>query len=589
MPGTPVLLRHDHFAGRAATRIERVLAVGRIFLAGTGLLAAYFDPSEIGHVRDLTYAVLLGYVAYSLAILIYLRSTSRVASAQAWWLHGVDILWAAALVLVSQGPISPYFLFFFFAVISAAYRWGLRETVWTAVVIVTVLVTEVAVESFSSSRWFTPGNPELDREIVGVAYLLLAGVLLGHLAEQDKLARAELAAIADATRQPHVHLGLGGSVTAVARGLLATFRADAVAVVVRDNEVGLTHLWEVTHAADGESSHRRRLTTETEQETWLFPDPGRTWHATGERSAAGATEARVTEPDLWPLGRDQVTLPEAFVSARRFRTVTVVNMGLIGEWQARAYLFDISRRSSLERSLHFLEALAEHVTPGFTNLFLLRRLRERAGAAERAHVARELHDGTIQSLVGIEMRVAAIRRESHQTVDQIRADLGEIQGLLRGEVLDLRELMQALRPVELDSSEQLADVLAKLVERFRSDTGIAARFIASGDRISLPPGKAIEIVRITQEALVNVRKHSRARNVLVRLTGANGTSSLLVEDDGLGFAFEGRLSADELDALRIGPAIIKERARLAGARLAIDSKPGSGTRLEIVLTEGMHV
>ena len=118
MPGTPVLLRHDHFAGRAATRIERVLAVGRIFLAGTGLLAAYFDPSEIGHVRDLTYAVLLGYVAYSLAILIYLRSTNRVAPAQAWWLHGVDILWATALTLVSQGPISPYFLFFFFAVIS---------------------------------------------------------------------------------------------------------------------------------------------------------------------------------------------------------------------------------------------------------------------------------------------------------------------------------------------------------------------------------------------------------------------------------------------------------------------------------------
>jgi two-component system nitrate/nitrite sensor histidine kinase NarX len=98
----------------------------------------------------------------------------------------------------------------------------------------------------------------------------------------------------------------------------------------------------------------------------------------------------------------------------------------------------------------------------------------------------------------------------------------------------------------------------------------------------------LEIVRIVQEALANVRRHSQARNVLVRLTADGGTCSLVVEDDGLGFEFEGRLSGRELDERRIGPAIIKERARIAGALLAVDSTRGAGARVELTFSEDLH-
>ena len=68
------------------------------------------------------------------------------------------------------------------------------------------------------------------------------------------------------------------------------------------------------------------------------------------------------------------------------------NMGLSEEWRGRVYVFDAANADNLERSLHFLESLTEHITPALTNVFLLRRLRSRAGAVERARVARELHD-----------------------------------------------------------------------------------------------------------------------------------------------------------------------------------------------------
>jgi signal transduction histidine kinase len=85
-----------------------------------------------------------------------------------------------------------------------------------------------------------------------------------------------------------------------------------------------------------------------------------------------------------------------------------------------------------------------------------------------------------------------------------------------------------------------------------------------------------------------VRKHSQARNALVRITTDNGICRLVIEDDGRGFEFEGRLSARDLDERRVGPAIIKERARLLGGQLAVDSTPGAGARVEVTLNGGSH-
>ena len=592
MPATSAFVAFGP-ATRPAARVERVLAVGRAFLTVTGLIAIYLDPTEPARLREVTYGVLFAYAVFSLAVLAFLNSTARVRPMHGHVLHGLDILWTSALTFVSEGPVSPFFLFFLFVVLAAAYRWGFRGTAGTAVITVGVFLLETAIAATGpwKATWFAGIEFELNQTILRVAYLLLTGVFLGYLAEQDKHSRAELAAIAAAARQPHVNLGLGGSVSAIARALQDTFGAPSVAIVVRDHETRRTLLWQLDGPAakDARATVRRLELDPEQQATWFFQDCGGAWHVgAGANGDGRAATASAIEADAWRLKRVSLDLPAAVMAARPFRTVTAVNMGLASEWQGRAYLFDARDSGGLERRLHFLDALAEHVTPALTNVFLLRRLRARAGAAERARVARELHDGSIQSLFGIEMKIAAIRRESHRSASQIEAELAGVQDLLRREILSLRELMQALRPLELDSGEQLPDVLADVVERFRRDTGISARFIAAGDRIPLPPAAAVEVVRIVQEALVNVRKHSGARNALVRLTGDRGTCRIVVEDDGRGFDFEGRLSMRELDERRVGPAIIKERARIAGAELAVDSTPGAGARVELAFPETHH-
>ena len=209
--------------------------------------------------------------------------------------------------------------------------------------------------------------------------------------------------------------------------------------------------------------------------------------------------------------------------------------------------------------------------------------RSRAGAVERARVARELHDTVIQSLISIEMQIDVLRRRgTHDS--QLPSELQRVQGLLRQEVLNLRELMQTMRPPDV-GPHQLLDFIAQLVERFSRDTGVATRFVSELQEVTLPAATCRELARVVQEALVNVRKHSGAQSAMVHFGSQSGAWKLVIDDDGKGFPFTGRFSLTELDDLRRGPTVIKERVRAVGGDMVLESSPGHGSRLEITIPQ----
>ena len=113
------------------------------------------------------------------------------------------------------------------------------------------------------------------------------------------------------------------------------------------------------------------------------------------------------------------------------------------------------------------------------------------------------------------MQVDVMRRQA-EAGKPIGGELGRIQGLLREEVLKLRELMQQMKAIDVDA-QRLLGVLRDTVERFQRETGISARFVTDLEELDMPQRVCREILRIVQEGLVNVRKHSGARHALVRL------------------------------------------------------------------------
>jgi signal transduction histidine kinase len=247
-------------------------------------------------------------------------------------------------------------------------------------------------------------------------------------------------------------------------------------------------------------------------------------------------------------------------------------------------ILDPQLKSGVETELRFAQNLLQQVGPAIYNLYLVRKLRSRAGAIERARAARELHDGAIQTLISAEMQVDVVRRKAEAAAYPISEELGRIQHILREEVLGLRELMQQMKPVDVTPNDVL-DVLAETVDRFRRDTGIEAQFTSALEEVPLSSRVCRELVRITQEALVNIRKHSGAASVMVRLTSEAGRWKLMIEDDGRGFVFIGRLSGAELQAKHQGPTVIRERVLSIGGELIIESAPGRGARLEIAVPQ----
>jgi signal transduction histidine kinase len=233
-----------------------------------------------------------------------------------------------------------------------------------------------------------------------------------------------------------------------------------------------------------------------------------------------------------------------------------------------------------ETVLRFLQEFFTKITPAIHNAYLVERLHSQVSREERAHLARELHDGAVQilSVAMIEMDTLILDPSS------FKAKLIRIQSHLCDAMNGLRDLSQRMRSPEVEG-KQLRRVLAALVDNFSRDAGISATFICSSDEVQLPARTCHEIVRIVQEALVNIRKHSRAHNVAVRLRESEDWL-ITIEDDGCGFDFSGRLHHAELDADGKGPAIIKERVRSAGGTLTIESRPGRGARLEVAFPNG---
>ncbi len=250
-------------------------------------------------------------------------------------------------------------------------------------------------------------------------------------------------------------------------------------------------------------------------------------------------------------------------------------------WSGRFFLFDPNRAG--RRQLRFLQVVVRHTGPALFNVYLQRRLQSRSSVVDRARISRELHDGVIQTLVGLKMEIEVLGRELQaRLTEHGRSRFEQVERTLDDQILDVRDLMQTLKPSAVPP-ERFVEHLAEALERFRYRTGIDTRLSCEADDMDLPAAVCGELSAIVQEALANVRKHSGASKLLVSLVRVPAGWQLAIDDNGEGFDFAGRFTGDELERSRLGPLMIREPAKAVGGRLVVTSNPGRGARLEITI------
>jgi len=263
------------------------------------------------------------------------------------------------------------------------------------------------------------------------------------------------------------------------------------------------------------------------------------------------------------------------------RSLLAVPIPSQGAFQGNLYLTEKTGGAEFSGAdEQILARFAVAASNAIDNAGLHEKLRSLAVAEERVRIAHELHDGMAQVLAYVNAKAQAVGEflrsgraaEAEKQLEQLAAAAREVYA-------DTREGILGLRAVVGD--QPLGRALADYLERWQEQSGVEVRSRGlDGGRVELGPVAELQLMRIVQESLANVRKHAGASHVEVTLEQNGDVISATVADDGRGFDPD-NMTRHGLP--RFGLATMRERAESVGGSLRVESTPGGGTRMRVEL------
>lgn len=233
-------------------------------------------------------------------------------------------------------------------------------------------------------------------------------------------------------------------------------------------------------------------------------------------------------------------------------------------------------RQSRERArlIHELEATRQQ---------LALAARQAGIMQERQRLAREIHDTFTQGLSSIVMQIEAMDAALSPNDTKGRQRLSQVGRIARENLAEARRLLWALQP---DGSERasLPEMLPPLAQRWAEESGVSVGVTITGQATSLRPEIEVTLLRATQEALANIRKHAQAQSVVLTLSYMEDIVALDIQDDGIGFDPHG-LPAPLLGETsgKFGLRALRERVEQLEGTFTLESTSGSGTTIAVAL------
>jgi len=524
-------------------RSGRVIALARVVLAAVFLFAIWVDPSQPAQAVGATYSLLVIYVLAAAAV--------AVLTWNGWWFDArlaapmqvVDIIVFTLLVLTSDGYTSPFFVFFVFLVLSAAIRWGWRETALTAI---PVTLLYVAAGFAAGSQ--TGTNFDLQRFIIRAGNLVvLSGVLIWF----------------------GVNHGFSG---------LRSLKND----LLRDVSPGESPLESaITGAAAATGAQRALL---------LWRGRGSSqWLAIARDGAKFSTTALTSPlelqrgPFLFDIKRNRglcrgpsrhmrLSTAQALVD-RKTAGENGIEEGLgvpVGTAAGEGLLLLGGIRGLCTDHIEFGETVSNAVAAHIQRHALLAAVEDGAIARARLSLARDLHDSIVQFLAGATFRIEAITR-ALRAGDRPERELKDLKQLLLHEQQELRSEIGALRS-ETIALQKLAGDVDALWDRLEMQWDIKCLFSAEVPGTSAPMRLHLDTHQLIREAVANAVRHARAKSVTVQFTADESDLRLDISNDGGGS-----------ERLKDGmPWSLRERVDEANGTLMLASRE-TGTDVSITL------
>jgi signal transduction histidine kinase len=547
---------------------ERTIAAARVALACSSLFAVWLDPAEPARFAQLTYTVHVVYVTYAAALAAYVwrRTTGESLPVVT---HLADIAAFSVFQFLTLGPSSPFFIYFVFSLFCAAIRWGWQGTLWTAGIVLSAYLFMTAW----MTRTLGPGQFELNRAIVRTVYLIVTAWLLVYLGRYEQRLRDEIerlarwpstagATLERATEQVMQH----GAQIVGARRAVVLWEAGEEPVVNlgtwTPERASLTK-----HAPD---ELDRIVPPGLEHATFICPGTVRTAapllvsSATGMRSEAGG----LTLPSALHSIESSVGLASA-----RFETDRV---------SGRVFFGDLGTPAA--EIVPLTEIVAREIGSFLDQVYVTQQLAAIAASEERIRVARDLHDGVLQSLTGIRLEMRAVGSTLDESAATARDRLFAIERAVAIEQRELRLFIEDLGPPRpaAAAGRTLAERLEALRERIALEWKAPVAIRVNHEVPELPEDIADAVPLMVHEAIVNALKHAAPSRVVVDIDGGPDEVRIVVSDDGHGFSFHGRYDHAALAEMQTGPRSLLDRVASLGGRMSIDSSD-AGSRVEMRL------
>ena len=535
----------------------RMVARMRLVLSVSALLAVFVDPASLQGVDGFTWLLFCGYILHSLVVCFY--SELEAPLSQSRLIHWLDVCWYGLIVLLTDGVHSSFFLFFFFAILTSSFRWGLEEG---------ARVTLASVALFAACGVGSVTEADLPRLLLRATFLLALGYMIIYWGRTKLELKRRLSLLRAVSRLSNPRFGVDHTVTGILEKIQRFFlESSSCLLVVRDKESGACSLRTIRQDGAQRSPQAARIAPELAA-LLLAVAPHRTviyrrarWPRLPIFAGAATYDG---EKGRWT----KETHPACDGLAELLEAGAFISVP-VQLRKSEGRLFVLSRCGVFHRAdALFLGHVVAQAFPVVENIELLDRMASDAASQERQKIALDLHDTAVQPYIGLKMGLSALRKKASAD-NPLVEDLDRLSDMAAKVIGDLRRYAGAVRD-GLDRSEQaVLMTLRQQAAQVRDFYGIDIAVCVEGE-LNVNDRMAAEISQIVREGLNNICKHTLAHCGAVRLACADGLLRVEIENE-----------ADESHSIEFLPRSICERASALGGNASVQRGTGGAVSVHV--------
>ena len=523
----------------------------RLVLAGAALLATITDARPPEDISLPARIVLWGYLLHAMLVVGYMPLCREVARSRL--VHRLDVAWYGVICMVTGGVDSPFFLFFFFAILTCSVRWGFSEG---------ARITLASVALFVANGLVTGSAQDMTGLLLRGTFLLTLGCLCVSWGGSKWELRRRLMLLREVSQVANPRFGVDHTVDGVLEKVCDFFRGQACVLVTQDGENASCTL---RTARRGDLPHGG--SAQPLDKVAAMPFLSLLGHYIASYRSIGwgrhvfSRRLMVCQPagDRWvPAETASGWKLADLLEARAFISAPID----MRRGEGRIFVLRSEGKFSNSDAL-FLNQVVLQAFALIETIQTIDRMASEAASTERHRLARDLHDTAIQPYIGLQMALSAIRIKAG-SINPVSGELDRLIATGARVITDLRRYAAKASVGQHMLEHMLASALERQARQMQEFHGVEISVQVQPD-MGLNDRLAAEVVQFSREGMSNICRHTLAQRGSVRVSAGNGQLCIAVRNEGA------------LGAIAFQPRSLTGRAEALGGAVRVEREPDGGS------------